>query len=833
MPSFASPQWLLLLPVFAVIAWRLPRAQLWKPLRAVCLILLALALAGPELRWKNPGRDLWVLVDRSASAAESLEPRRAETEKLLEDARRPGDTMHIVDFASAPVVRKPGVAFEPSLSETRLRLAAEYALAQRNPNRASRLLALTDGFSTEDLGGLATRLNEANTPLDLRIALAESPEDFRIGRITAPQRVLPGQGFLLDAEVTGSSDGELPYQILRDGEEIGRSSTTLTGGRGVIRASGRAVQSGAHEYAIRILPANDSRPGNNTASCWIEAVEGPSVLLVTAYQDDPLAEVLRSQSIRVDVVDDFSRLQPGLLSGPRVLILNNVPAHKLPAEFIEALTFFVTEQGGGLLMAGGKFSFGAGGYFQSPIDPLLPVSMELREEHRKLAVAMAIAMDRSGSMSAGVGSGVTKMDLADEGAARSVELLGPSDAVSVIAVDSEPHVFVPLTLVGGKAGEIGAKVRSIRSEGGGIFIYNALRAAWDQLKQSPAGQRHVILFADAADSEEPGEYKNLLAEMTAGGATVSVIGLGSPSDSDAWLLEDIAKLGNGRIFFNADPAQLPALFAQETVAVARSAFIKDPTPVVDAGGWLEIATKPIEWLPKVDGYNLSYLRPQAAASAVSGDEYKAPLVATWQRGAGRTAAVCFPLGGEFSDSVRAWPGASGFEQTLVRWLLPTAPEPEISLRTRVAGSDLIAELQYGEAWAPRFALEPPRLLIAEGASGKAAEIAWEKIEPGRFTARIPLPVSGWVRGVAVAGKARLPFGPVSAGIDPEWDFSPAKLAALRTVSRESGGREIVDLREAWDFDARAGSIPLAPWLLTALLLCFLADVAVTRWGGRG
>ena len=71
------------------------------------------------------------------------------------------------------------------------------------------------------------------------------------------------------------------------------------------------------------------------------------------------------------------------------------------------------------MMAGGKHSFGAGGYFESGVDELLPISMELKNEHRKLAVAMAIVMDRSGSMSAGVagagggagGRPMTKMDL--------------------------------------------------------------------------------------------------------------------------------------------------------------------------------------------------------------------------------------------------------------------------------------------------------------------------------------------------------------------------------------------------------------------------------------
>ena len=36
------------------------------------------------------------------------------------------------------------------------------------------------------------------------------------------------------------------------------------------------------------------------------------------------------------------------------------------------------------------------------------------------------------------------MDLANQGAARGIELLDPSDAVTVLAVDSEAHVVVPL-----------------------------------------------------------------------------------------------------------------------------------------------------------------------------------------------------------------------------------------------------------------------------------------------------------------------------------------------------------------------------------------------------
>ncbi len=84
-------------------------------------------------------------------------------------------------------------------------------------------------------------------------------------------------------------------------------------------------------------------------------------------------------------------------------------------------------------MIGGKTSFAAGGWFGSPVEPLLPVSMELKQEHRKLAVAMAIVMDRSGSMAMTVpGTTLQKMDLANEGAARGIELLGDNDLVTLI-----------------------------------------------------------------------------------------------------------------------------------------------------------------------------------------------------------------------------------------------------------------------------------------------------------------------------------------------------------------------------------------------------------------
>jgi len=831
MLHFAAPQWLLLLPGFALLGWLVPRLALWYPLRALCLVLLCLAMAKPLWQRNSGGMDLWVLVDRSASAVEEMEKSRAEVEGLLQDNAGTQDRLFFVDFAAAPVQRVSRAPFEPSAQETRLRLAIDFALARRDDNRPARILLLGDGQSTEDLEGLEKRLSAANVPLDLRLSGPSSATDPRVGALSGPTRVQPGQGFLLTAEVYGSGDETISYEALRNGQSVGRGEVTLKGGRGEIRLAGRLVEPGAHRYDVRIYPSEDARSGNNVASAWVEAVSEGSILVVTGYENDPLPALLQADGWKVDVITEPRLLHVGMLVGPRNVIFNNIPAHRIPADFLAGLEFFVTHQGGGFLMAGGKNSFGAGGYFESPVDPLLPVSMELREEHRKLAVAMALVLDRSGSMAAGTGSGGTKMDMANEGAARSISLLSPMDAVTVLAVDSEPHTIVPLARVGENAGKMGSQVRRIQSAGGGIFVYTGLKAAWEELKKAPVGQRHIILFADAADAEEPGDYEALLEEVVKDGATVSVIGLGKDTDTDADFLRDVAARGQGRIFFNSDAAQLPALFAQETVAIARSAFLKENVSVVNSGGWSQISASPLTWLPQVNGYNLSYLKPEASVAAISGDDYKAPLVTFWQRGAGRTAAISFPIGGEHSEDFRAWNQAADFERTLIRWLQPGAPPPGTSLRTHLVGNELVAELLYDESWNARLAAEPPRL-VTTSTTTEVRETPWERMEPGRFSARIPVPAGDTIRGVIQIGKERWTFGPLAPSVDPEWQFRPEMLRNLRNLSAASGGQSLTDLRDAWTHPPATRTTPLDKTLLWLLLAFFLLEVFLSRWRGR-
>ncbi len=832
--TFNTPGWFLLIPFFLLLMWWKKEWQLWSPIRFLILLLITLILCQPSWDQKARGLNLWVFWDRSASTEDLVDKDIQEWKKLLQNSKPSRkDQLHFLNYASDLSPEGPGElsTYHGNRDLSRTRLAIENALAMRNPKEAYRFLIFSDGYSTEPLQGLPRKLEELQIPLDYRILKKSLNEDYQLSRFQVPSQVQFGEPFLLKITIRGHEDGMVPLLIYRGDQLILKTEAELKNGLCQVDYADRLSQAGSHEYRAEIAPTLDAHPGNNSIKQWVEVSSGPRLLLLTKYLKDPLAQNLLAQGFSVETILDHQKLHPGMLSGAKAVILNNVPAYEIPRDFLEAIPFYVEQQGGGLLITGGKQSYGAGGYFESAIDPLLPISMELKNEHRKLALTMAIVLDRSGSMAASV-SGGTKMDLANNGSARAIELLGQLDEICLFAVDSEPHSIIKKTLISNKKKALIKKALSVQSAGGGIYVYNGLKAGWEAIRDSKNGTKHIILFSDAADSEQPGRYKELLKKITDNNGTVSVIGLGTEQDADADFLKDIAKLGKGRIFFTENAVELPQLFAQETVAVARSAFIQEPVETQATGDWNEISQTELEWLPLVDSYNISYAREEAAISLIAKDEYLSPLIANVQRGLGRVSAVSFPLGGELSSRIRGWESYQDFCQTLGRWVMGDELPSGIGIQSHLEGTRLSLRLLYdSERWNQKLSRTPPQLILtSKMTEQKLQKIPWERVQPGEFQASRDLDPGDVVRGVVQVGSHALPFGPLTVGTSAEWAFDQERLQELKDLSVKSGGKEIFDLSEAWVRPLQKHTFSLQIPLLIAILVLMILDALISRTG---
>ena len=133
------------------------------------------------------------------------------------------------------------------------------------------------------------------------------------------------------------------------------------------------------------------------------------------------------------------------------------------------------------------------------------------------------------------------------------------------------------------------------------------------------------------------------------------------------MLKDLARRGGGDCYFSDDPDEIPRIFAQDTFTIARSTFIDQPTPFSMTAGYSLLGSDTGCRAPSLGGYNLCYIRPGANLGAVTGDEYKAPVVASWNAGnRSRISVILGEADGKFSGNFAKWNQAGEFYATIAR-----------------------------------------------------------------------------------------------------------------------------------------------------------------------
>jgi len=851
--TLLEPIWLLLaLPLLAALLRYPLSGRLLNSLRAATILLTVFALAGLAIRLPSRAGTVVVVVDRSRSMPPGSDADHKELIDLLHSAMGSNDRLAVVSFGQSVVIERApdgakftGFTHDVGPDGSSLGEGIDTALSLIPKDSPGRILVLSDGrWTGRDPTALAGVAADRRMAIDYRHRSRPVAGDLAVARIDAPTAVSPGEGFLITVWVQSPVDDVVSYEVLRGDKIIASGEQRMTAGLNRLTVRDRATAPGSQSYRVRVRTgANDPVPENNTARLLV-GVTGPRPILhLTPTASSGLTALLKAGGLDVHAMTperfNFTLEE---LSGYSAIILENVPAEKIGTRNMETLASWVRASGSGLLLTGGQQSYGPGGYYKSPLEPILPVSMELRQEHRKLALAIVVALDRSGSMSVPAGGGKLKMDLANLGAAQVLDLLGPMDEFGCFAVDTSAHEIAELGMVKDKE-RIRDKILRIESMGGGIYVDEALTASAEMIRHAKAGTKHIVLFADAADAEQPGNYKELLEKTRKAGITVSVIGLGKNTDKDAPLLEDVAKRGGGRLFITDSPEELPRLFAQDTFVVARNSFLEDPVLMQPTPGLAAMTGRPFALDRPIGGYNLCYLRPDATLGAFSRDEYKAPSVASWQAGSGRVLCYTGEADGKYAGAFAKSPETGEFYASLARWsagqMGSLADGMAVTQDVRNGVNRISLHLdpeRKTEPFAGVPQLQTLRARLGEAPRTERIPLTW--IGPDTLIAEIALEGDETALStLLVPGQKPQALSPVCLPYSPE--YAPALIGAtddrgrstLERLARSTGGVERVDLSGVWhDMSRRPRSFPLAPWLLLAAVVCLLLEVLERRTG---
>jgi hypothetical protein len=286
------------------------------------------------------------------------------------------------------------------------------------------------------------------------------------------------------------------------------------------------------------------------------------------------------------------------------------------------------------------------------------------------------------------------MDLANQAAVAAMRLLRPFDYLGVMAVDDRVDWVVPIQQVSDRE-RMERSIRGIMAGGGGIYVYTSMREAYRQMRSVSTPLRHVIVFSDAADSEEqvsgvifgwgPGpNCYDLARSMHSEGITVSVIGIGYEHDQDTQFLRTLAREGGGRFYLTSRASELQTLFVEETERLVDSILREDPFRV---HAQLEHPT--IEGLefrrsPRLSGHVELEARETAEVILTGPSDH--PVMTVWQYGLGQVVAMATDAGPRWSERWLDWDGYPIFWTQTARWAM-----------RRHEGDETAVEVDFSEA----------------------------------------------------------------------------------------------------------------------------------------
>lgn len=843
-----------ILPALALLVWfdrrsthpmHGARRRALLILRAILIVLAILAIASPARLLTSRAQSVIFVLDHSRSQGQDGV---AEVYTAAQQARANFDGNPSVGYVAAgekasllanPDTRDfdpaPGIG-ETVMSEIGAASNFERAVKLAEgifPGGSSKHVVLVgDGVETE--GSLLEAAQEAAVSGIKIHAIGVSGEiqpDVRVTRLTSSQsRLNEGASLELEGTIEGSLSGPGLVRLFENGVEVESQEVELQSGVPLIKTFQRVPEKrNIYNYRLVIegFEGRDAIPENNEALSIVDVRGKPLLLYVEGEEGESryLVDAMSREGIRLDV-----RSPEGLpeslqeLAGYDGIILSDIPAHRIGEARMSAMRDYVEKLGGGFVMIGGMNSFGVGGYYRTPIEELLPVKLKAPDQEEMQSSALALVIDRSGSMSG------QKIEICKSAAIATAELLTPKDYIGIYAFDSQVHEVVTMTKVTSTsaiANQIG-----LLGSGGGTNIYPGMVRARQQLEEVKAKIKHMIVLTDGQTSGQG--YQALASQCHADGITISTVAVGS--GAQIGLLQAISAAGGGQSYVTMDPTSITRIFTQDTMThtgrmIREDAFepqLVEPHPMLRE--WAEGEAPPL----------LGYVKTNRRATSQiplvtdTGD----PLLATWRYGLGKVTAFTSDCKSRWAALwVADWPGYSQLWSQVLR---ETARAPQglnMDLRLEDKGGEVTVAVDLAEDAGTRrdgATVEADIFYVPSNSLGSGmktvATLPLDQKGPGWYadSFRPEEPGVYLVRArsgsqIVSAGYVHNPSSEVATGqVDEE---------LLRKVTEITGGTYLESPDQKLELTGTDVSryVELWPYLMMAFVVVFLADLIVRRW----
>ncbi|HZT41851.1 MAG TPA: glutamine amidotransferase [Chthonomonadaceae bacterium] len=861
---------LLLLPVLLPYFWWLHRntitdlspgrKRLALAVRCVLATLLVLALAGTRFVRKGESLAVIFLADGSKSIRDDQRAAMASYLHLATKGMRTVDKVGLITFAQDPHTQSsPGQPFDPerlhdpgATSSTDIAQAlrqAQNELDTTARDSGKRIVLLSDG--NENAGRALAEMPELaadHIVLDTVTLPVSLPKEALIDKMVLPPRVKIGEPFPVRVVLSSLTAQTATVTLSRDDRPAGPAKQVdLHPGKNVVVFDQNIDKVGFFRYDATLNAPEDTIPDNNKGEGFVWVRGKPTVLYVA---DDPsLTSFLRRalQSENIDVQYAPPEAMPTTAAALQrfdSVFLSNVRADSLSYPQMTALQVACRDFGIGFGMVGGENSYGAGGYRGTPIEDVLPVTMDVKKQKRIPSVAVALVIEDLEIP--------TTVNMSKEAAKATMDLLEPIDWVGVLDC-SGMSSFSPgaSTSPGGTwripmqhvtdRDALKAKMDSLEDMGDPPnYDPYLLEAARVLNTATDAKVKHILFLGDgdAVYEASQGGTANTIKKIRGMGITISSIATGADS-AGIKFMATLAYLGAGQAYVADRPQDLPRLMLKDQQTISQPPIIEEPFHPVPIEG--DEILKGIDWntTPPLLGYNISNLKPTAELSLAS--HRNDPIFAAWRYGLGRSVAFMSDDRAKWAAQWLGWPGYAKFWAQTVRWTLrPFAPS-DYSTQVVMEGNrghivvDAIdTQGHYVNKLDLQARIAPP---TAGGLKGSPTlDEPLRQTAPGHYEGWFDAPQIGTYL-VNVLNRPASGKGPVASTVvglstaySPEYKDTQANTYLMTQLAQLGGGR--VDPAPAAVFGGDRPAIwsyaDIVPLLLLLAMLLLPFDIAVRR-----